>query len=106
MKKRLLSLILFSVALLTTIGFSVAKDSILDFFDFVDTQVDDFGYTSDDKLSIKQVYDSEVDVSSPIIKNKSSDVTAYLFDVSTTMANSTPVAYWCFYDLGDGVTVN
>jgi len=105
MKKRLIFSVLLFVGLLMTIGFSMA-DSILDFLDFANSKVDEFGYTSGDKLMIKQVYDTEVDVSSPIVKRQSSDVTAYLFDVSTTMGNANPVAYWCFYDLGDGVTIN
>ena len=95
MKRKLVFPVVFCMLLLTIIGVSSAADSILDFFDFVAAQDDTFGFSSSDKLAIKDVSTSSVDVEFPIIKKWSRDVTAYLF-----------VAYWCFYNLDEGVTVN
>jgi len=104
MKKRF-SLIMV-LALFTLFTFGVARaDSILDFLKLAEAQDDTFGYSSDDKLIIKDITNSNIDIESPIIKKWSRDVTAYLFNVSTSRANSAPVAYWCIYNLND-VTVN
>ena len=107
MKKKLIFSVMFCMLLLMTIGVSNAADgSILDFFDFVAAQDDTFGFSSSDKLAIKDVSTSSVDVEFPLIKKWSRDVTAYLINASTSMENANPVAYWCFYNLDEGVTVN
>lgn len=98
--------LIFSLIALMAMGVSIAADSILDYLDFVWVQDDTFGYSSDDVLSIKDVSTSNIDIESPMIKKWTRDVTSYIFNVSTSRANATPVAYWCFYDVSDDVTSN
>ena len=104
MKKRFSFIVVFTLFVLF-MSAVVRADSILDFLQLAEAKDDTFGYSSDDRLIIKDVTNSYIDVESPIVKNWSRDVTAYLFNVSTARANAAPVAYWCIYDLND-VAVN
>ena len=105
MKKTLIfSMVL---AMFVLMGFGVSRaDSILDYLDFAWVQDDSFGYSADDLLSIKDVTNSNIDVESPVIKKWTRDVTAYIFNLSTSRGNATPVAYWCFYDITSDITSN
>lgn len=106
MKKRIFLSVISIFALMTTSVSIAADGGILDFLEFAWVQDNTFGYSSDDALAIKDVSTSSIDVESPIIKRWTRDITAYLFNVSTSRANDRPTDYWCFYDISDDISSN
>ncbi len=89
--------------------FNIAKaDSILEFLDYAENnQNNSFWYSADDRLVIKNISNSYVDVESPIIKYWSTDINTYLFNISEEWkANSNPVAFRCIYDINNDSNIS
>ena len=98
MKNKLLSVLTLIFAFIISVWI-INADSILDFLDYADAQQWSYWYTSRDSLTIVNITNSYVDVSSPIVKNWTKDINWYLFVASTQKAQKSPVAYWCFDDV-------
>ena len=78
---------------------SFAAVSLLDFLEIADSEQGNFWYTSNDRLTIRNVSNSLIDVDSPVIKDGTGDIASYLFVASTERAYWNPVNYRCFYNV-------
>ena len=100
MNKKLALILTIMVFGLNT--FSVmSADGILDFLDYAENAQDRrFWYTDNDRLRIRNISNSTIEVESPLIKFGSNTVTSYLFNVSAeARANANPKKFWCLYDI-------
>lgn len=103
MKNKLIRILTLGVILAIWLGRSKGDNSgILSFLDYADWQIESYGYTYKDSLTIANISNSYIDVESPVIKSGTKDITAYLFIATTEQAWRNPVAYRCF----DDVTIN
>ena len=109
MNKKLALIMTVMMLVVNTLGVARA-DGILDFLDYAEwAQDSSYWYSSDDRLEIKHISSTTIDVQSPIIKYGSNNVKMYLFNVSAeSKANANPTKFWCLYNIenDDNITIN
>lgn len=109
MKKFLLWLAWLTLLSVPFLGFSRADSNILDYIKHMEDagkSTADFWYLDTDNLNIKYVSNNYIEVTSPIVKNWTKDITSYIFYASTSKVYWDSMTYRCYDDITEYITTN
>lgn len=101
MDKKLALVLAVLMFWLNIFGMVSGADGILDVLNYANWAQDkSYWYSANDRLTIINVWNSTIEIESPLIKFGTTPVYSYLFNVSAeARANANPTKFWCLYNI-------